>query len=114
MVHCLRPRGVAHHNCLWFGVAQWAMNATTVVQRSTAGPERDHDISTGELSSAGGAAPRPPVLMSIHGDDVEIDVTDWLINTIHYVKCLGTQLEVPTLKAQSILIVVQSCAICMI
>ena len=74
MVQCLRPRGVAQHNRLWFDVAQWAINATTVVQCSTAGHERDHDIPTGELSNAGGAAPRPPILMSIHGGDVGIYV----------------------------------------
>ena len=98
MVHGLRPRGVAQHNGLWFDVAQWAMNATTVVQRSTAGHERDRGILAGELSSAGGAAPRPPILMSVHGGDVEIDVTGWLVNSTYYMKCLCTQLEVPTLK----------------
>ena len=72
MVHCLRPRGVAQHNRLWFDVAQWAINATTVDQCSTAGHERDHDIPTDELSSAGGAAPRPLILMSIYGGDVGI------------------------------------------
>ena len=64
------------------------MNVTTVVQYSTAGPERDHDITTGEMFSAGGAAPRPLILMLIHGGDVRILVecapenrvrTGWLV-----------------------------------
>ena len=107
MVQCLRPRDVAQHNRLWFNVAQWAINATTVVQRSTAGHERDHDNPTGELFNAGGAVPRPLILMSIHGGDVEILVecapenrvcTGWLVNQTHCMKYLCTQLQVPTLK----------------
>ena len=87
------------------------MNATTVVQYSTVGHEREHDIYTGELFSAGGAAPRPPILMSIHGGDVGIYVecapenrvrTGWLVNSTYYMKYLCTQLEVPTLKTHSV------------
>ena len=64
------------------------MNVTTVVQYSTAGPERDYNIPTGELSNAGGSAPRPLLLMSIQGGDVGIFVkcvpenrvrTGWLV-----------------------------------
>ena len=99
------------------------MNATTLVQYNTVGHERDHDIPTGELFSAGGAAPRPPILMSIHGGDVGIHVkcapenrvrTGWLVKSTDYMKYLCTQLEVPTLKTHSLFTLVRSWAICMI
>ena len=111
MVQCLRSRVVAQHNRLLFDVAQWAMNATTVVQRSTAGHEGDRDIPTGELSSAGGAAPRPPVLMSVHGGDVGLHVTGLLVNSTYYMKYVCTQLEVPTLKTHSVLTLLHAAAI---
>ena len=44
------------------------------------GNEHDQDITTGELSCADGSAPRPLILMSIHGGDVVI-LMEWAPET---------------------------------